>query len=264
MRMPVVFLPHGGGPWPFVEMGLDPVEVDRLTAYLRSVRTVPPTPPKALLVVSAHWEEPVATVSSGESPPLLYDYYGFPPQSYQLQWPAPGDPVLASRVRQRLDAAGIETAADGARGYDHGTFVPLKVIYPDADVPTVVLSLLSSLDPGEHLRVGRALAPLRDDGVFILASGMSFHNLRMFGTPRARSAAELFDAWLRDAAEQPARERDDRLRAWAQAPGARQAHPREEHLLPLMVAAGAAGDDRGSVAYSESFMGARISAIHFA
>lgn len=264
MRMPVVYLPHGGGPWPFVEMGLDPVEVEHLTAYLRSVRALPPTAPKALLVVSAHWEEPVATVSSGEKPPMLYDYYGFPPDSYRIQWPAPGDPRLASHVRRRLEAEGLKTAANAVRGYDHGTFVPLKVMYPEAELPTVVLSLLSSLDPEEHLRMGRALAPLRDEGTFILGSGMSFHNLRMFGSPRAPSASEPFDAWLRETAELPAGERDDRLRAWAQAPGARQAHPREEHLLPLMVAAGAAGDSKGSVAYSEPFMGARISAIHFA
>lgn len=264
LRLPVVFLPHGGGPWPFVEMGLDPLEVSRLVAYLQSIRTLPKRRPKALLVISAHWEASVATVSSAQRPSILYDYYGFPPESYRIEWPAPGDPELGARARELLTAAGFETAADAARGYDHGTFVPLKVIYPEADVPTVQLSLLSSLDPAEHVRMGRALAPLRDEGVFILASGMSFHNLRAFGNPRARAVAEAFDGWLRETAELPAADRNERLRAWDRAPGARQAHPREEHLMPLMVAAGAAGDDVGSVAYSEPFMGVRISAIHFA
>lgn len=263
-RMPVVFLPHGGGPWPFVEMGLAPAEVADLTGYLRSVRTLPKQPPRALFVISAHWEAPVATVSTSPRPPMLYDYYGFPPESYRIEWPAPGDPALASRARELLAAAGFQTAADATRGYDHGTFVPLKLIYPGAEVPAVQLSLLSSLDPQEHLRMGRAIAPLRDEGIFILASGMSFHNLRAFGDPRARPISEAFDGWLRETAQLPPVERDDRLIGWERAPAARQAHPREEHLLPLMVAAGAAGDDRGSVAYGGPFMGVRVTAVHFA
>lgn len=263
-RMPVVYLPHGGGPWPFVDLGFDRGEVDKLIAYLRSLRTLPGTAPRALLVVSAHWEEPVPTVMTAERPPMLYDYYGFPPASYEITWPAPGDPRLAARVRELLGSAGFETAADSARGYDHGTFVPLKVAYPEADIPTVQLSLLRSLDPEAHLRMGRALAPLRDEGVLIVGSGMSFHNLRAFRNPSVRPAAEAFDAWLRETALLDRDARDRRLAQWAQAPSARAAHPREEHLLPMMVVAGAAGDDRGSVPYSERFMGMPISAVHFA
>jgi aromatic ring-opening dioxygenase catalytic subunit (LigB family) len=262
-RMPVVFLPHGGGPWPFVDVGIG--EKDELTAlatYLRSLPALPKSRPKALLAVSAHWEEPVPTVMSGPRPPMLYDYYGFPPESYTITWPAPGDPKLAARVEELLRAGGFATRSDAVRGFDHGTFVPLKVAYPDADVPTVQLSLKTGLDPAEHVAMGRALAPLRDEGVFIVGSGMTYHNLRAFG-PQAAPVAEAFDAWLRDTATLPAPERDRSLLAWASAPGARLAHPREEHLLPLMVAAGAAGADRGARAYDGTIMGLRISAYHF-
>lgn len=262
-RMPVAFVPHGGGPWPFVEMGLDAAEVDEMATYLRSLRAVPKTPPKALLVISAHWEERVFTVMANPRPPMFYDYYGFPRESYTITWPAPGDPALAARVEALLGAAGFETARDTARGFDHGTFVPFKLTYPEADVPTVQLSLRAGLDPREHIAVGRALAPLRDEGVFILGSGMTFHNLRAFRDPRARTIAETFDAWLRETAVLGSAERDHRLTQWAAAPAARLAHPREEHLLPLMVVAGAAGDDVGEVAYNGSFMGIRLSAYHF-
>ena len=262
-RLPVVYIPHGGGPWPFVDMGLDPTDVAKLSAYLRSLRTLTPQPPKAVLAVSAHWEERVPTVMTSAHPPMLYDYYGFPPESYAITWPAPGSPAVAERVRQLLSAAGFETAADGARGFDHGTFVPLKLTYPDAEVPTLQLSLLSSLDPADHVRLGAALAPLRDEGVLIVGSGMSFHNLRAFRDPRARGISETFDAWLREAALLDKDERNKRLTDWAQAPAARAAHPREEHLLPLMVVAGAAGDDRGKIAFGDVFMGVRLSAVHY-
>jgi aromatic ring-opening dioxygenase catalytic subunit (LigB family) len=262
-RMPVVYLPHGGGPWPFVDLGFDPKEMAPLADYLRSVAAVPRQPPKALLVVSAHWEEDVPTVMTAARPPMLYDYYGFPPESYQITWPAAGDPKLAARVRQLLGAAGIDSGEDGKRGFDHGTFVPLKLAYPDADVPAVQLSLRRGLDPAQHLAIGRAIAPLRDEGVFIVGSGMSFHNLRAFRDPRARPISEEFDAWLRESLVLPQGPRDGRLVDWALAPQARLCHPREEHLLPLMVVAGAAGADRGTVGYGSVAMGVRLSSYHF-
>ena len=262
-RMPVVFAPHGGGPWPFVDLGFKRSEVDGLAAYLRSLRALPKTPPRALLVVSAHWEEAVPTLMTSERPPMLYDYYGFPPESYTVKWPAPGDPRLAARVQELLAAGGFETATDSARGFDHGTFVPLKLTYPEADVPTIQLSLKAGLDPRTHLAMGRALAPLRDEGVFILGSGMSFHNLRAFRDPGARPVGEAFDAWLRETAAADPTERDRRLLAWSTAPGARAAHPREEHLLPLMVVAGAAGADRGRTAYQGAMFDVPISGFHF-
>lgn len=262
-RMPVVFLPHGGGPWPFVDVGLgDQGELDELAAYLRSVSRLPRSPPAALLVVSAHWEERGPTVTTSPHPPLLYDYYGFPPESYQITWPAPGDPPLAERVRALLEDAGFSTAQDARRGFDHGTFVPLKLAYPDADVAVVQLSLIEGLDAAEHIRMGQALAPLRDQGVFIIGSGMTYHNLRAFA-PRSAPVAAAFDEWLRGTATLDEAARNRGLIGWQSAPGARAAHPREEHLLPLMVMAGAAGADRGAVAFGGTILGLRISAYQF-
>ncbi len=261
--MPTAFVPHGGGPWPFVETGLGTRdEQNNLAAYLRSLRQVPKTRPKALLVISGHWEEPVPTVMTSKHPPMLYDYYGFPPESYRIEWPAPGDPELAARVRHLLEAAGFRTAEDPERGFDHGTFVPLKLTYPDADVPAIQLSLKRGLEPKEHVAMGRALAPLRHEGVFIVGSGMTFHNLRAF-SPQAAPYAEAFDRWLRETVIRPEQERNEGLAEWSKAPSARIAHPREEHLLPLMVVAGAAGADRATVAYNGTIMNLRLSAFHF-
>ncbi|HEX7476242.1 MAG TPA: class III extradiol ring-cleavage dioxygenase [Polyangiales bacterium] len=262
-RMPVAFVPHGGGPWPFVDLGFPPAEVTDLAGYLRALPALPKSEPTALLMISAHWEEAVPTVMTAAHPPLLFDYYGFPREAYQLSWPAPGAVELATTVRELLDDAGWQTGADAQRGFDHGAFVPLKVAYPQAQIPTLQLSLKRGLDPAEHLALGRALAPLREQGVFILGSGMTFHNLRAFQDRRAIPVSETFDSWLRETVSLPADERDRRLVQWAQAPGARLSHPREEHLLPLMVVAGAAGADRGTTTYNGTFMGMRHSGFSF-
>src|SRR5690348_3094015 len=128
-RMPAIYLPHGGGPWPFVDLGgfVDPAEVESLAGYLAGLTARLPRRPTGMVVVSAHWEAPVPTVMTAARPPILYDYYGFPPESYRITWPAPGDPRLAARVRALLDEAGIASAEDSARGFDHGTFIPLKL-----------------------------------------------------------------------------------------------------------------------------------------
>ncbi len=262
-RMPVVYVPHGGGPWPWMSEPFgDPDELAELAAYLKSIARVPKTPPKALLMISAHWEEAVPTVMSAPRPPMLYDYSGFPAETYSIQWPAPGAPALGTRVQELLRSAGIDSAADAKRGFDHGAFVPLKLAYPDANVPTLQLSLKRGLDPAEHLAIGRALAPLRDEGVFIVGSGMTYHNLRAFG-PQAAPVATAFDAWLQQSVPLAQAERDSALAQWTRAPAARLAHPREEHLIPLMVAAGAAGSDRAVVAYSSAILGLRISGYQF-
>lgn len=268
-RMPVAFVAHGGGPWPVLDLGFPQDERTALLKHMRDVRQVPGPTPKALLVVSAHWEAPVPTVLSSAKPPLLYDYYNFPPEAYALTWPAPGDPALAARLRGLLAAAGFATAEDSERGFDHGTFIPLKVAFPEADIPVVQLSLIHGLDPTEHMKMGRALAPLRDEGVLIIGSGNSFHNMSVFRTqlkesasePRERAAA--FDSWLQAAATAPPAVRDEQLRNWEQAPHGRYAHPREEHLIPLMVVAGAAGADHGVTTWSGAIAGLNISAFRF-
>ena len=208
-------------------------------------------------MVSGHWEAPELTVQTSPRPPMLYDYGGFPEFTYHLEYPAPGSPEVAEQVVDLLGHAGIPTRTDAARGFDHGVFAPLFVAYPAADVPILQLSIKSSYDPAEHLAAGRALAPLRDDGVFILGSGLSYHNLAAFG-PRGAEPSHRFDAWLTDAlVHAPTDARTERLLDWEAAPSARACHPREDHLVPLFVAVGAAENEPGSRTYHEDdFMGA--------
>jgi aromatic ring-opening dioxygenase catalytic subunit (LigB family) len=236
---------------------------DRLAGWLRTLDSLLPDRPEKLLVVSAHWEAGVPTVTSSPAPPLLYDYGGFPPHTYELRWPAPGSPELATRVQGLLSESGIASGEDPRRGFDHGVFIPLKVAYPEARLPTVQLSLRTGLDPGAHLAIGRALAPLRDEGVLIVGSGMSYHNMRGFMSPAALSDSKRFDAWLERTASEVPPDRDRHLSTWETAPSARESHPREEHLLPLMVAAGAAGSDAGQVAFRDEVMGSVVSAFRF-
>ena len=231
--------------------------------FLESVASSLPEKPKALLVISGHWEEPAFTVSTAVQPQLIFDYSGFPAHTYQLTWPAPGNPALAARIQELLRQASLPATTDPTRGYDHGVFVPLKVAFPQADIPVVTLSLNDSLDPAQHLAAGRALASLRDEGVLIIASGMSFHNLRGYMRPETAERARAFDKWLTTAIESPASERDPQLEDWKSAPFAAYAHPREEHLIPLMVAAGAGGDAPGRRIFTDEPMGAKISAYRF-
>jgi aromatic ring-opening dioxygenase catalytic subunit (LigB family) len=260
-RLPALYIPHGGGPCFFMEWTMGPRDTwDAMKAWLGELGGRY-SGPQALLVVSAHWEEPVVTVQSGAQPPLLFDYRGFPPETYELTWPAPGATAVAARVRALLDAAGIESRADEQRGFDHGVFVPLKVAYPDARIPTAQLSLQTGLDPVRHMAIGRALAPLRDEGVLIVGSGMSFHNMRAFHRPDALEASRQFDAWLGEVCEGDPAARNRALARWSEGPSARFSHPREEHLLPLMVAAGAAEGERGRRIFQDEVMGARVSAF---
>jgi aromatic ring-opening dioxygenase catalytic subunit (LigB family) len=234
-----------------------------MAEWLRRVPEFVGATPLAVLVISGHWEEEPLAVTSNPAPPLLYDYYGFPEHTYQLKYPAPGSPALAERVSELLTAAGFPVKKDAARGFDHGVFIPFKLIYPDANIPIVQLSLRLGLNAEDHIRIGRALVPLRRDGVLIVGSGMSFHNLRAFG-PAAGPVSDQFDEWLTNAVCAPDSQiRDDSLAAWEQAPGARLAHPREEHLLPLMVAAGAAGSEQGRKLFQDRVMGVTVSAFGF-
>ncbi len=235
-----------------------------MEAYLRSIAGSLPVAPRAILIISGHWEaRSFAFTGAQDHPGLIFDYYGFPKETYQLSWPAPGAPWLAQRGAGLLRAAGLPTEIDPDRGFDHGVFVPMKVAFPDADVPVVQMSLLSGLDPDLHQAAGRALAPLRDEGVLIIGSGMSFHNLRAYGDPRAEAPSRAFDNWLSQAATAPADQRASELNAWEAAPFARLSHPREEHLLPLMVAAGASGS-AGQKDYGELVLGTALSAFRYA
>ena len=263
-RQPTIFLPHGGGPCFFMDWTWGPADTWNATQrFLEGLAATLPEPPKALMVVSGHCEEPVFTASAAAQPRLIFDYSGFPEHTYRLTWPAPGDPELAERVAGLLSQAGLPAGLSANRGFDHGVFVPLKVAFPEAKIPVVTLSLAASLDPALHLAAGRALAPLRDEGVLIVGSGMSFHNLRAYLRPETAERARAFDSWLTRAVESPAAERIALLTGWREAPFAAFAHPREEHLIPLMVAAGAGGDAPGTRIFGDEPMGAAISAYRF-
>ncbi|VTU17788.1 LigB family dioxygenase [Variovorax sp. SRS16] len=253
--LPTYFISHGGGPWPWMkkEMG---TAYDRLAAALADMPRQIGRTPAAILMISAHWEEAAFTVMGNPHPPMVYDYGGFPEHTYHVHYDAPGAPELARRVQALVEAAGLPAGVDAERGFDHGTFSPMAAMYPKADVPLIQLSLLRGLDPAQHLALGRALAPLRDENVLIVGSGLSYHNLRNFG-PQARDVSKAFDDWLDDAVVGAAPpQRVERLLDWASAPAARMAHPREEHLIPLMVAVGAAEGEAGvRVYHEEAFMG---------
>ncbi len=267
-RQPAIFLPHGGGPCFFMDWTWGPADTWHATQrFLESLAGSLPETPKALLVVSGHWEEPAFTASAAAAPGLIFDYSGFPAETYRLKWPAPGDPELAGRVADLLKQAGLPSALTPDRGYDHGVFVPLKVAFPQANIPVVTLSLAASpngeFDPAMHIAAGRALAPLRDEGVLIVGSGMSFHNLRAYLRPETSEAARAFDAWLTGAVESAAPQRGAQFARWAGAPYARFSHPREEHLVPLFVTAGAGGEAAGKRIFNDEPMGAAISAYRF-
>ena len=263
-RQPAIFLPHGGGPCFFMDWTWGPPDTwDATRHFLEGLARTLPAQPKAMVVISGHWEEPAFTASAAPQPQLIFDYTGFPEHTYRLTWPAPGDPALAETVANLLKRAGLPSAISPDRGFDHGVFVPLKVAFPEAQIPVVTLSLVHSLDPALHLAAGRALAPLRDEGILIVGSGMSFHNLRAYLRPETKERARAFDEWLTRAVESPVAERNSLLADWRKAPFAAYAHPREEHLVPLFVAAGAGGDAPGKRIFSDEPMGAAISAYRF-
>ena len=270
-RLPTLFIPHGGGPCFFMEWN-PPSTWDRMAGYLRQMPQDVGVRPKAIVLISGHWEEEVVTIQNNALPPLLYDYYGFPPHTYEITFPAAGAPGLSSRIAALLGEAGIEWKYDHSRGFDHGVFIPLKVAFPNADVPIVQVSLLASLDAKAHIRLGQALAPLRDEGVLIIGSGMTYHNMRtMMATMRGDGqpvspdpGSQRFDAWLEEVLTRATpKSRINALVAWDKAPAARKAHPREEHLMPLHVAVGAAGTDLGRKTLTDVVMGAVESAFRF-
>ena len=238
----LLFISHGGGPMPLLGDPGHREMVERLVEMAGQLAK-----PSAILVISAHWEESVPTITSGANPPLIYDYYGFPPESYDIRYPCPGEPTLAGQVHAALGKAGIPARLDDQRGFDHGLFVPLKLMYPEADIPCVQLSLVNTMDAETHLAIGRALRALDYDNLLVIGSGFSFHNMRAFfapNTPEIQARNQAFEDWLEETctdAGMSETERADRMAHWDQAPYARFCHPREEHLLPLHVCYGLAG-----------------------
>lgn len=270
-KLPVYFIPHGGGPWPFMESAKDADGKgawDDLGIFLSGLADDVGRRPKAVLVVSGHWEnEPVPTVSTARQPGMLFDYYNFPPHTYQLSYPAEGSPHLAARARQLLAEAGIESAENDTRGFDHGVFIPFMLIYPEADVPITMISLKNTLDAPTHLDIGKALEPLRDEDILIIASGMTYHNMPMFrkADPEHIGQATRFDEWLAGVMEEPDEAtRASRLATWNLNPDALACHvPDHDHLVPLFVAAGAAGSDQGKRIFTTHYLSKPYSAYRF-
>jgi len=264
-KQPAIFLPHGGGPWPWVPAMRR--AHGSLESYLSELISGLPARPKAVLMISAHWEERTPAILVSPYPPMLYDYSGFPADTYDLEWPAPGAPDLVGEIESLLASAGFDAQRNATRGYDHGAFVPMMLANPAADMPTLQLSLLGSLDPKEHLAMGRALTSLREQGVLILGSGMGYHNIsELMGavlSGRIIEASKHFDEWVFETLSSEPSRREAGLADWLNAPMARACHPREEHLLPLHVCAGAGGEDLATFPFRDVVMGAQVSAVQF-
>ena len=233
----VFFISHGGGPRPLFG---DPSHADMVTE-LQSVASLVGTP-RAVIVVSAHWEAEVISVTGSSEPSLYFDYYNFPSEAYEVEYPCPGYPSLANEIVEVLASDSIPASIDSERGLDHGVFVPMKIMYPDANIPTVQVSLNASLDPLLHLSVGKALQRLNQENLLILGSGFSFHNIQKLLSPVANEtpiANNAFEDWLQASVyEKNALDPVNQIDKWRQAPFAEYCHPREEHLLPLHVCVG--------------------------
>lgn len=256
----IVYFSHGGGPLPILGDASHQAMVD----FMRQLPTKF-AKPEAILVISAHWEESKATLMGAEKPSMFYDYYGFPDQAYEITYPAPGHPELARRIAGFLEESKIAAAIDVQRGFDHGLFIPLKLMYPEADIPALQLSLIRGLDPAAHLALGKALRELLNENILIIGSGFSFHNLRAFfrqepGAPDP--ANEAFQDWLIDVCTSPVSqaEREQRMIEWEKAPQARYCHPREDHLLPLHVCLGMANQP-AELVFDDLILGKRAVAF---
>ncbi|MBU2863392.1 dioxygenase [Reinekea forsetii] len=257
----IMYIAHGGGPLPLLG---DPAHIELNNQLVSMANSI--AKPSAILVISAHWEAQKPTVTAGVSPELIYDYSGFPSEAYSIQYPASGEPALAAAIVESLQKAGIESELDHQRGFDHGVFVPLKLMFPNADIPVVQLSLVNHLNAELHLIIGEALQSLTWDNLLVIGSGFSFHNMQTFFNPQLDPNSEknkAFDDWLIETVHQSSSDQGrEQLTQWQQAPQARFCHPREEHLLPLHVCYGMAG--RASNKHIEvSVLNTRASMFHW-
>jgi 4,5-DOPA dioxygenase extradiol len=256
----IVYFSHGGGPLPILGDPGHKAMVNFMTDLPSKL-----TKPDAILVISAHWEESAATLMGAQSPAMFYDYYGFPDKAYEITYLAPGSPELANRIAGILKKNKIATGIDPQRGFDHGLFIPLKLMYPKANIPCLQLSLLHNLNPAAHIALGKALRELMKENILVIGSGFSFHNMRAFswqggGAPDA--ANDAFQNWLIEVCAGPISqsEREKRMIEWEKAPSARYCHPREEHLLPLHVCL-AMADRPAKLIFDDQILGKRAVAF---
>ena len=259
----VLFIPHGGGPLPILG---DPRHKE-IIKFLKNIK-FRINKPSSIIVISAHWEEDEANITSGEKPPLIYDYYGFPEESYKITYPAPGNSKLANKIKNLLKAKDINSKLNPERGFDHGVFIPLKIMYPDASITCVQISLLKNLDPKKHIEMGKALSSLMDENILILGSGMSFHNLNILlsgseSTDRNNAKNKDFDDWLVNVCAGDKLnnvEKEKALIEWIKAPSARFCHPREEHLIPLHVCYGIK-NKKADLVFNDNVIEKKVSAF---
>lgn len=259
----ILYLPHGGGPMPLLG---DPAHAGMVDFWKQMAKQFPK--PDAIVMISAHWEADVVSITASEAPELIYDYYNFPPETYEYQYPSPGHPELAKQMAEMLAASNIPVKLAAERGYDHGMFVPMMLMYPEADIPCVQLSLLSSMNAQQHIDMGKALADLRQQNILIIGSGMSFHSFPAMrrGNADDQRQSQAFDRWLVETCcseSLSTEQREQRLSNWESAPSARFCHPREEHLLPLHVCFGMAANSglKAQHVYSEQWKGLSVSAF---
>jgi 4,5-DOPA dioxygenase extradiol len=256
----IIYFSHGGGPLPILGDASHKAMVDFMLQLPSRLRK-----PDAILVISAHWEESRATLLGAKNPPMFYDYYGFPDEAYEINYPAPGSPELANRIIGLLKKNNISARLDLERGFDHGLFIPLKLMYPQSDIPSLQLSLLRGLNPAAHIALGKGLCELKHENVLVIGSGFSFHNMDAFsweGINTPDPANEDFQNWLIELCTGPISqsEREQHLTEWQKAPSARYCHPREEHLLPLHVCLGMA-DNQATLIFNDYILGKRAVAF---
>lgn len=258
----IVYFSHGGGPLPILG---DPGHAEMISFMKKLPGEL--EKPEAIIVVSAHWEEEVPTITGNNNPSLFFDYYGFPNEAYDIRYSVPGNTGLAYQVRELLGRNNIQSVIDDKRGLDHGVFIPLLMMYPEADIPVTQISLIRGLDPAKHLSLGKVLHQLSEEKILIIGSGFSFHNMNAFDWGENNKKDERnngFQDWLKEVCtgELSQKEREEKLQNWEKVTGARYCHPREEHLIPLHVCCGAAAK-KGKIIFDNYIMGKRALAIRW-
>ncbi|MDW7655775.1 MAG: class III extradiol ring-cleavage dioxygenase [Bacillota bacterium] len=256
----LIYFSHGGGPLPILA---DPSH-EKMIRFMHHIPTMIHRP-EAIIVFSAHWEENVLSIQNSQQPSILYDYYGFPAAAYKIEYPCRGSRELAAKADDAIQRFDINCRLDDDRPYDHGSYIPLKMMYPEADIPVIQISLDHSLDPLAHLNIGKALMPLLAENVLIIGSGFSFHNLNAFDFA-GREIPDLHNDAFQDSLvkiccnEEDEAEKWQQLAQWVNLPWARYCHPREEHLLPLHVCVGAAAG-KAQLIFDDYILGKRAVAF---
>lgn len=258
----VIYFSHGGGPLPILG---DPSHNEMISFMKKLPEEL--IKPDAILVISAHWEEEVPTIIGNNKPSLFYDYYGFPKEAYDVKYSLPGNVEFAKQIKEVLESHKIQVEIDGKRGLDHGVFIPLLMMYPEADIPVTQISLIKGLAPEKHLSIGKFLSKLLKENMLVIGSGFSFHNMKAFDWTGKNITDEKnneFQDWLIEVCteEYSQKNREDKLQNWEKAPNARYCHPREEHLIPLHVCCGIAGG-KGKVIFDNYILGKRALAFRW-